>query len=166
VVRRVMSPEGVVTALFDGKRAFRQAAGAPTEEEFGLKREEAKRMSPLVRLRDWRESSSAVRVAGKSRLDGEDVWALRVECEFQPPVTRYVSTKSGLLKKEEGWITASGLGTVPISIRFDDYRDVAGVKVPFLLTSESALTGKQSFQVTEAKANPPISEKTFAMPEG
>ena len=49
--------------------------------------------------------------------------------------------KSGvLLKKEEGWITASGLGTVPISIRFDDYRDVAGVKVPFRSMSESALS--------------------------
>jgi CubicO group peptidase (beta-lactamase class C family) len=166
VVRRVVSPEGVATAIFDGKRAFRQSPGAPAEEEFGVKLDEAKRMSPIARLRDWRESSSAVRVAGKTRIDGEDVWVLRVECEFEPPLTRYVSIKSGLLKKEEGWITASGLGTVPISIRMDDFRDVAGVKVPFRSTSDSALTGKQTFQLTEAKANPPISEKTFAVPEG
>jgi hypothetical protein len=52
---------------------------------------------------------------------------------------------------------------VPISILFDDYREVAGVKIPFRSTSESALTGKQTFQVTEAKANPPIDEKTFTL---
>ena len=163
-IRRVSAPTGVVTALFDGKRAIRQAAGAPAESENGVKLDEAKRMNPLLRLRDWRESSSAVRVAAEGRLDGEAVWIVRVECDFEPPLTRYVSQRSGLLMKEEGWITASGLGTVPISIRFDDYRDVAGVKISFLSTSESALTGKQTFQVTEANANPEIGEKTFTLP--
>ena len=91
VVRRVVPPDGAVTAVFDGKRAFRKAAGGPTEEEFGVKREEAKRMSPLARLRDWRESSTAVRVAGKGRVDGEDVWIRSGRMpEFEPPLTRYL----------------------------------------------------------------------------
>ena len=137
VIRRVGALAGVITAIFDGKRAIRQTASAPAEIENGLKRDEAKRTSPLARLRDWRESSAAVRVAGQGRLDGEDVWILRLECEFEPPLTRYLSTTTGLLKKEEAWITASGVGTVPISILFDDYREVAGVKIPFRSTSES-----------------------------
>ena len=166
VIRRVAPPAGVITAIFDGKQAIRQTAGAPAEIESGLKRDEAKRMNPLARLRDSREGSAAVRVAGQGRLNGEDVWIVRVEREFEPPLTRYVSTTTGLLKKEEAWITASGVGTVPISILFDDYREVAGVKIPFRSTSESALSGKQTFQVSEAKANPPINEKTFAVPEG
>jgi hypothetical protein len=165
VIRRVGAPAGAVTLIFDGARAIRQAAGSPAEAENGIKRDEAKRMSPLVRLRDWREGSTPVRVAGKSRVGGEDVWVLRVEREFEPPLTRYVSTTTGLLRKEEAWITASGVGTAPISILFDDYREVAGVKIPFRSMSESALTGKQTFQVTEATANPPISEKTFALPK-
>ena len=33
VVRRVVSPEGVVTAIFDGKRAFRQAPGAASRKK-------------------------------------------------------------------------------------------------------------------------------------
>ena len=140
VVRRVMSPDGVVTTSFDGKRHLgRRRAQHGRRERPQARRGEA---NEPVRLRDWREGSTAVRVAGKGRVDGEEVWVLRVDREFEPPVTRYVSTASGLLKKEEGWITAGGIGTVPISIRFDDYREVAGVKLPFRSTSESALTGK------------------------
>ncbi len=105
-----------------------------------------------------------VRVAGKERLDGEEVWLVRLEFEFQPPLTRYVSTKSGLLRKEEAWTTAKGLGTVPIVFRYEDYREVAGVPIAFRLASENPLTGKQVMQFSEAKANPEISAETFALP--
>jgi hypothetical protein len=165
VIRRVDAPAGVVTTICDGKRATRQAASSPSEFEHGVKLDEARRMSPLARLRDWRESSPAVRVAGQGRIDGEDVWIVRVDCEFEPPLTRYVSKKFGLLKKEVAWITGSGIGTVPITIMFDDYREIAGVMLPFKSTSESALTGKQVLQVEEVRANPEVIDATFAVPE-
>jgi len=80
-------------------------------------------------------------------------------------VTRYVGTTSGLLRKEEAWSTTKGVGTVPITIRYDDYRDVAGVQLPFRLTAESALTGKVIVQFSDAKPNPEISAETFALPK-
>jgi hypothetical protein len=93
------------------------------------------------------------------------VWIVRLDSEFSPPVTRYVSTKSGLLLKEESWITSKGVGTAPLTVQYDDYREVAGVKIPFRLTSESRLTGKQVMQFTEAKANVEINAKTFTLPK-
>ena len=143
VVRRVVWPEGVVTAIFDGERVSGRQ-GPPTRgRSYGSAR--ARRTNePACAVARLARKLNAVRVAGKARMDGEDV-GLRVECEFEPPLTRYVSMKSGLLKKEEGWITASGLGTVPISIRLDDFRDVAGVKVPFRSTAKAQSPASKLF---------------------
>jgi CubicO group peptidase (beta-lactamase class C family) len=164
VIRRMNSPAGVVTTVVDGGRARQKTPGQPVEELKGLRRDEALRLSPLALLRDWRETSVALRLAGKDRLGDEDVWILRLEYEFQPPVTRYVSTTSGLLRKEEAWTTAKGVGTVPITIRYDDYREVAGVQLPFRLTAESVFA-KSIMQFSEAKPNPEISAQTFALPK-
>ena len=119
---------------------------------------------PFSRLRDWRETAVAVRVAGKGRLGDEEVWIVRVESDLLPPLTRYVSTRTGLLLREEAWLTVKTAGTVPLTVRYEDYREVAGVKVPFRLTSESRLTGKQIVQFTEAKPNAAIRPDAFALP--
>jgi len=165
-ILRLSLPAGVQTTIVDRGRVRRQSPGEAFEELKGLWRDEALRISPIARVRDWRETSVAVRAAGKDRLGHEDVWIVRVEYEFQPPLTRYVSAKTGLLLKDEAWITAKGIGTVPVTIRYDDYREIAGVKLPFRLTGESAVTGKRIMQFDEAKPNPEISAETFALPKG
>jgi CubicO group peptidase (beta-lactamase class C family) len=165
VIRRMGFPAGTETTIVEGGRVRKQSPGQPVEELSCLWRDEALRINPLARLRDWRETYAAVSVAGTDRLGDEDVWIVRVECEFSPPLTRYVSVKTGLLVKEEAWITAKGVGTVALTLRYEDYREVAGVLLPFRLTSESAITGKQVMQFTEARANPEIRQDTFAMPK-
>jgi CubicO group peptidase (beta-lactamase class C family) len=165
VIRRISSPAGTVTTIVDGRHVRKKSPGEPVEELAGLWRDEALRINPLARLRDWRETSVALRVATKDRIRDEDVWIVRVECEYQPALTRYVSVKSGLLLKEEAWISAKGVGTVPLTIEYDDYREIAGVRLAFRLTSESALTGKQTMQFTEANPNPKIIAATFAISE-
>ncbi len=165
IVRRVSLPAGTEMAVADGGRVRKQSPGQPVEDLNGLRREESLRISPLVRLGDWRQTSAAVRLAGTDRLGDEPVWIVRLECEFSPPLTRYVSTKTGLLLKEEAWITAKGVGTVPFTVLFEDYREVAGVQLPFRLKSESRLSGKQVMQFTEANANVIIRKETFALPK-
>jgi CubicO group peptidase (beta-lactamase class C family) len=165
VIRTINSQPGPVTTLVDGRRAHKKSPGQPVEELTGLFFDDARRISPLARLRDWRETATVVRIAGKDKLGDEDVWIVRVESEFEPPLTRYVGAKSGLLLKEEGWITAKGLGTVPRSVAYDDHRTVAGVKLPFRLTTESAVTGKQVMQFAECTPNPVINATTFALPK-
>jgi hypothetical protein len=163
-IRRVNLPAGVVTMLAEKGRAWRRSSGEPIERLTGLRFEEAMRINPLARLADWRETAVAVQVAGSDRLGEEEVWIVRVEGKFSPPLTRYVSKKTGLLLKEDGWVTAKGQGTVSLTVRFADYREVDGVKIPFRLSSESRLTGKQIIQYAEARANPEIRKGTFALP--
>jgi hypothetical protein len=166
VVRRLSGPGGVDTTVVESGRVRKRSPGQPVEELRGLWGDEGVRINPFSRLRDWRETAVSVRVAGKDRLGDEEVWVVRVECEFSPPLTRYVSARTGLLLKEQAWVTVKAAGTVPVTVRYEDYREVAGVKIPFRLTSESRLTGKQVMQFTEAKPNVGIRADTFTLPNG
>lgn len=164
MVRRLSLPGRTETLIVDHARAVKQEPGQPPEELTGLFFDQAARRNPLARLGDWRKTFTTVEVAGKDQLDKEDVWIVRCAGGSQPPVTRYVSAKSGLLIEENDWITVKGIGTIPLSILFEDYRDVAGVKLPFRTTTESGVTGKQVMRVTEVKANPAIPPDAFSMP--
>jgi hypothetical protein len=153
VNRRLSSSAGTTESVVEEGRVIKKTPGQPTEEQHGLFVEEALRVNPMARLHDWRETHPQIKVVGTDRLGDEEVWVLRLECQYTPPLTRYVSTKRGLLLKEEAWITAKGAGTVPLSVAFEDYRDVSGVMLPFRLKSESRLTGKQVTEFSEMKAN-------------
>ena len=152
VARRLTSPAGTNETVVDNGVVTKKAPGQPNEEQHGLFADDAQRYNPLARLNDWRQTHPQVQVVGIDRLGDEEVWVLRLECQFTPPLTRFVSTKRGLLLKEEVWITVKGLGTVPLTVEYEDYRNVSGVMLPFRLKSESRLTGKQITEFTEIKA--------------
>ena len=57
------------------------------------------------------------------------------------------------------------IGTIPFSIEYDDYREVAGVRLPFRLTSESAATSRQVGQFSRSAANPDFPANAFSVPE-
>jgi hypothetical protein len=164
VIRTIKSQAGAVITVVDDRHARKKSPGEAVEELTGLWLDEARRISPFARLLDWRETAKAVRVVGRVHVGNEDAWIVRIESEFDPPLTRYVGATSGLLLKEESWITAKGVGTIPRSVVYEDYRAVAGVQLPFRLTTESAVTGKQVMQFAECRPNPVINAATFALP--
>ena len=151
VSRKLTSPAGITETAADDGVVTKKTPGQPTEVQHGLFADDAQRINLLARLHDWRETHPQVQVVGKDQFGDEEVWVLRLECQFTPPLTRFVSAKRGLLLREEAWLTAKGVGTVPISLEFEDYRNVGGVMLPFRLKSESRLTGKQVTEFTEMK---------------
>ena len=69
---------GVTITLVDERHARKKSPGEPVEELTGLWLDEARLISPFVRLRDWRETAKAVRVAGKDRLGNQVAWIVRL----------------------------------------------------------------------------------------
>jgi hypothetical protein len=52
---------------------------------------------------------------------------------------------------------------MPTQADFDDYREVGGIKFPFLYTY-SWLDGKDSFKLNDVKVNVPVDPAKFAKP--
>ncbi len=151
----------IITA---NRQAWRKyVEGASYEKLDRLLAEENLLKNPFTRLEDWRRSFKSIEIIRKDRIGDEDVWVLRMKGGFLPALTRYVSVRTGLLLREDVWITAKGLGTFPRTNTYEDYRDIAGVRLPFRMITESPVTGKQVLQITDAKANPQLPAEMFSV---
>jgi photosynthetic reaction center cytochrome c subunit len=78
--------------------------------------------------------------------------------------TFYFDVESGLLVRLVRY-SNSMVGRVPTQIDYADYRDVAGVRMPFRWTV-TWLDGKENFELTEVQPNVPIDAAKFARPVG
>jgi hypothetical protein len=77
--------------------------------------------------------------------------------------TLYFDVQTGLLTRIVRYAN-SAMGRVPTQIDLDDYRDVAGVKIPFKW-SFAWTSGRDLFELSDVQANVPIDAATFAKPK-
>ena len=98
---------------------------------------------------------------GATSIDGKEVQVLQGSNPGQPPVNFYFD-QSGLLTRIVRYADTA-VGRVPTQIDYSDYRDVAGVKIPFkwIVTWTN---GQSTAQLTEVQANPNIPATRFAQP--
>lgn len=79
----------------------------------------------------------------------------------QPPANLYFD-ESGLLVRLVRW-NQTAVGTVPTQIDYADYREVAGVKIPFR-TIVTWTDGQNTIVLKEVRPNVPIDAARFARP--
>ena len=78
------------------------------------------------------------------------------------PVKLYFDSKSGLLVRQVRY-TSTAVGSLPTQIDYSDYREVAGVKMPFRVMASWA-DGRTLTELTEVQPNVPIDAARFAQP--
>ena len=79
------------------------------------------------------------------------------------PVNLYFD-KSGLLVRSVRY-TESPVGLNPTQVDYADYREVAGIKMPFRVTT-SWLDGRSVVELTDVQPNVAIDAAKFARPAG
>jgi len=99
---------------------------------------------------------------GSALIDDRDVQVVQGTNAGQPPVRLYFDPNSGLLVRVVRY-SETPIGRVPTQIDYSDYRDVAGVKMPFRWTV--TWTDNQTFiELSEVRPNVPIDASRFAQP--
>jgi hypothetical protein len=99
--------------------------------------------------------------AGSATIDDRPVQILQGTNAGQPPVNLYFD-ESGLLVRLVRW-NRTAVGTVPTQIDYADYREVAGVKIPFR-TTVTWTDGQNTIELGEVRPNVMIDEARFARP--
>ena len=95
-------------------------------------------------------------------IDGRQVEVVRGINPGQSPVNLYFDD-SGLLVRLVRW-TETAAGPVPMQIDYSDYRDVAGVKMPFHWIA-TWTNGQSTIQLNDVRPNVPIDPARFARPD-
>jgi len=76
--------------------------------------------------------------------------------------TLFFDAENGLLVRQIRYVE-SPVGRLPTQVDYSDYRDVAGVKLPFKWTV-TWLDGRDNIELTEVRANVPVDAARFAKP--
>jgi hypothetical protein len=98
---------------------------------------------------------------GATTIDDQPVQILQGTNAGQLPVNFYFDD-SGLLVRTLRW-NRTAVGTVPTQIDYSDYRDVAGVRMPFRLVV-TWTDGQNTIALTEVRPNVAIDAARFATP--
>lgn len=95
-------------------------------------------------------------------IDGRQVEVVRGTNAGQTPVNLYFD-QSGLLTRLTRW-TETAAGPVPVQIDYSDYREVAGVRMPFRWVV-TWTNGQSTIQLKDVRPNVPIDDARFARPD-
>lgn len=157
VIRK--TPHGEVFEGFNGSAGWIKDEGG--HREMGDKRlAEIKRDSDFLRYLKIRQSYPQMRVLTKERVGDREAYVIGATSRDDTRERLYFDTQTGLLiRKYVAFKTA--LGTIPEVTDFEDYREVNGIKLPFVIAwSRPPFGATRKF--TAVKLNLPIDDVRFA----
>ena len=95
-------------------------------------------------------------------IEDRAVQILQATSDGRYPVNLYFDSKTGLLARTVRYAD-SPVGLSPTQVDYEEYRDVAGVKLPFKLTV-TWLDGRSAIELTEIQPNATVDAARFARP--
>lgn len=105
------------------------------------------------------------RVGGKETIDGHETWIVGAAIDEHTRQRLYFDATTGLVVRRVVSMD-SPVGRLPTQTDFDDYRDVAGVKIPFTVRVASVDGGQSATRkYTSIELGAPVDEKLFEAPK-
>jgi len=104
-----------------------------------------------------------MQLAGVEKIDGREMWVV-VRSTPEKTSRYYFDAETGLLRRRVA-INHAAVLPIPEQVDFEDYRDVDGVKLPFIIR-KSAIDTYDSWTRTfaELKRNVAVDDALFAPP--
>jgi hypothetical protein len=112
-----------------------------------------------------KEQYTRVRTAGRDKIGDRDAYVVLATRGENDTERLYFDVETGLLLRRITYLRTI-VGVIPEQTDFEDYRDVDGVKMPFLIRVSPIDAGNPYVvrKFTEIKLNVPVDETKFAKP--
>jgi len=162
----VHTPIGDNITVYNGRAGWTATPGAntpvPVLELSSGELEGAKLDADLSFPARIKQAFPQWRAAAPATIDGHQVQIVQGTSDGRYPVDFYFDRKSGLLVRVVRY-SDSPVGLSPTQIDYADYREVAGMKMPFRWTV-TWLSGRSTIELTVVQPNIPIDAAKFAKP--
>jgi len=154
---------GYSRVAFNGNRAWTESSFAPFDEMHGKILEQLKQGYPTALVGDWRDFYDSIQMLRAEELDGYMVYVLKLGRDDLPATTIYVDQASGdVLKSMEVVLTEGNIG-IPVETRYEDYREVQGVRIPFRMISSNEQSGRTIVQYEAIETGLDIDQEFFIL---
>jgi hypothetical protein len=157
---------GELIDTFDGREAWivqpPQLTPLPLLERTGGEIDGAKLTAALSFPGQIKKLLTQWRVGPPAVIDDRDLTMVQGTINGKFPVNLYFDDESGVLARTVTYAD-SPVGLAPMQVDYADYREVAGVKVPYKMIV-TWLDGRSTIQLTAVQPNVAIDASKFARP--
>ena len=155
---------GTVAQGFDGTKGWSRSFNGQTRALSGTELSVLKRNAEFNREIRLKELYPSMRVEGKERVNEREAYVVSAQTAQGDTERLYFDAQSGLLLRRY-LETPTILGPNPEQTDYEDYREVDGVKLPFVVRISYLDTHISSTRkYTEIKHNTPLPETQFNPP--
>jgi len=160
----IRAPGGDSTTTFDGRRGWIAAPFRPVPvlEVAGQDLDGLRVDAELSFPSRIRQIAIQWRVGLATVIGDREVQMVQGTGLGGVTVTLYFDAETGLLTRQIRFVN-SPVGRIPTQVDYADYREVAGVKMPFKWTM-TWLDGRDTVELTEVRANAAIDAARFVRP--
>jgi len=155
-----------VIDTFDGREAWitqsAQLTPLPLLERTGGEVDGEKLTAALTFPAQIKKLLTQWRVGAPAVIDDRDMTMVQGTLNGKFPVNLYFDDESHLLARSVTY-TDSPVGLSPMQVDYSDYRELAGIKVPYKMIV-TWLDGRSIILLSEVQANVPIDASKFARP--
>lgn len=160
----IHSPTGDSTTTFDGRSGWLAAPHRPVPvlAVAGADLDGLRLDAELAFPARIKQIASKWRVGRQTSIDQRDVQVVQGTGAGGVTATLFFDAETGLLVRQIRYVE-SPVGRIPTQVDYSDYREVAGVKLPFkwMLTW---LDGRDTIELSEIRANVAIEATRFGKP--
>jgi photosynthetic reaction center cytochrome c subunit len=155
-------PNGDSLTAYNGTVGWLSAPGHPIQWMSQAEADAARLDAELDRPLRMKNIFTDFRLLAPQAIDGREASVVQGLREGKPPVNFYFDQQSGVLVRLVRYIDTA-LGLYPTQIDYADYRDSAGVKIPYRWTIARP-SGQFTIQVEQVQQNVAIAKEKFAQP--
>lgn len=125
----------------DGSEAWRVPSYGPPDQLHGRMLEQMRQGHPLAYAGDWWQFFDEITVVRATTLAEAPVYEMAMRRGDLPRVTAYVDAETGdVVRTDELALIGGGL-MIPVTSTYEDFREVAGLRIPFTTTSWTEQSG-------------------------
>ena len=109
------------------------------------------------------KEGAKIELVSKEKLDGADVYLLKVTKKDGDESQVYVSASTYFIVKTSGKVKANGQ-EIDTEVNFSNYKAVDGLYFPFTIETASPMGGMMTVDTLSVEVNPSIDASIFAKP--
>ncbi len=157
--------EGDVVSTVAGNSGWRTTAEQRNPRDLRPNELESARLEdPMYVTPRVRQVFTDLRAAAKTeQVEGKEMYVVMARSAGSTAVRLYFDKASGLLSRLV-YNTDTVFGPYYTNVDYSDYRDAAGLKIPYHWKVSRVRGELSEYQVNELKANAPVDEAKFAKP--
>jgi hypothetical protein len=146
-----------------GDYASAESSFGPFDELHGRYLEQMKQGHPEALSGDWRYFFESIRVLRAGELDGQTVYLVALQRGELPPIVLYIDAATGDVLKSEAVVIQQGGISIPVTTRYEDFRELHGIRIPFREISSNEQTGRSITQWENIEVNVDVDDGFFTL---